>query len=92
MVFVFFLLGKATTQVLGVALKARSYPLGPLHPTLNFTKFLEDLIDDFLPFNAHKIASGRLYISMTRVHIFYPSLKNVVVHEYPSRKDLIQVN
>lgn len=40
----------------------------------------------FLPPDAHKICSGRLFISMTRVS----DAVNVVVSHYTSREDLIQ--
>ena len=77
----------ATTQVLQVALKARSYTLGPLHPTFSIVDFVKGLLDDFLPYNAHVLASGRIHISLTRMS----DRKNVIVNQFDSREDLIQV-
>ena len=42
---------------------------------------------EVLPDNAHELASGRLFISFTRVS----DRKNVVVSEYNTKEELIQV-
>ena len=47
--------------------------------------FYFKLWNDYLPENAHKMCSGRLYISIT----LFPSLKNKVVCHYETREDLI---
>lgn len=42
---------------------------------------------EFLPDNAHELATGRLFVSLTRV----TDRKNVVVSEYATKEELIQV-
>lgn len=41
-----------------------------------------------LPENAHELCSGRLFISLTR----YKDFKNVVVSQFETRDELIQVS
>jgi hypothetical protein len=48
-------------------------------------QFYFDLWDDYLPQEAHLLCSGRLYISVT----IFPSLQNRIIHEFPTRVDLI---
>ncbi|XP_064635021.1 patatin-like phospholipase domain-containing protein 2 [Lineus longissimus] len=79
-------LGECTTFVLHIATKARSRALGPFHPSFNIAQILQDGIESILPPDAHKMCSGRLHISLTRVS----DRKNLVVSEYESRQDLIQ--
>lgn len=79
-------LGNCTTFVLRLATKARSFSIGPLHPSFKITKILRDALREVLPDNAHEIASGKLFISLTRVS----DRKNVVVSEFSSKEELIQ--
>ena len=51
-------------------------------------KYLKDGLEEFLPDNAHEIATGRLHISLTRVS----DRKNVIVNQFDSKEDLIQVS
>ena len=73
--------------MLDVALKARARALGPLHPSFNIVHHLKEGLQRFLPDNAHEICSGRLHVSLTRVS----DRKNVLVSQFDSREDLIQV-
>ncbi|CAM1303883.1 PNPLA2 (predicted) [Pycnogonum litorale] len=79
-------LGDGTTQVLKVAVKARSRALGPFHPSFNIVEILRKGLEDILPEDAHIRCSGRLFISLTRVS----DGKNELVSEYHSKEDLIQ--
>lgn len=79
-------LGDCTTFTLRLATKARSYSIGPLHPNFKVANILRDAMREVLPDNAHELASGRLFISFTRVS----DRKNVVVSEYNTKEELIQ--
>lgn len=70
-----------------MATKARSRSLGPLHPSFNLVKILRDALNLTLPDNAHEIASGKLFISLTRVSDRQP----VLVSQYDTKEELIQV-
>ncbi|NXJ36844.1 PLPL1 protein, partial [Ciconia maguari] len=50
-------------------------------------KILKDFLNKHLPANAHQLVSGRLHVVLTRLHDW----RNVVVSEFASREDLIQV-
>ena len=82
------IVGKATNYVLKIATEARSRALGPLHPSFNIIGKLRDGLENFLPENAHKISSGRLFVSLTRVS----DRKNVLVSQFDSKEDLIQAS
>ena len=79
--------GECTSYTLRIAAKARARSLGPLHPSFNLVQILREGLDEFFPDNAHKIASGRLHVSMTRVS----DRENVIISEFDSKEDLIQV-
>ncbi|XP_076116296.1 patatin-like phospholipase domain-containing protein 2 [Mytilus galloprovincialis] len=79
-------LGECTSFILRLATKARSKSLGPLHPSFNIVKILRDALNVVLPENAHTIASGKLFISLTRVS----DRKAVLVSQYDSKEELIQ--
>ncbi|XP_072034935.1 1-acylglycerol-3-phosphate O-acyltransferase Pnpla3-like [Amphiura filiformis] len=79
-------LGKITDKIIGLATKARSRTLGPLHPSFSIHQHILDGLIRVLPDDAHKRASGRLFISLTRVH----DRQNVVVSQFESKQDLIE--
>ncbi|OWF56590.1 patatin-like phospholipase domain-containing protein 2 [Mizuhopecten yessoensis] len=79
-------LGKCTSFTLRLASKARYHSLGPLHPSFDINRILRDALNEVLPENAHKITSGRLHISLTRVS----DRKAVIISEYESKDELIQ--
>lgn len=79
--------GECTSYVLNIAVKARSRALGPMHPSFNLVKYLRDGLYDFLPDNAHEIATGHLFVSLTRVS----DRKNILISHFDSKDDLIQV-
>lgn len=67
--------GEMTSDVLRVATEARSRSLGAFSPSFNIHKLLLENLEKFLPEDAHVKCSGKLHVSMTRVH----DGKNVVV-------------
>ena len=58
-----------------------------MHPSFDITAHLRAGMEEILPHNAHEICTKRLHISMTRVR----DGKNVIVNEFRSRQELIQV-
>lgn len=79
-------LGETTTYILRVAVRARHRALGPLHPGFDINGIIHDGLCKLLPENAHKLCSGRLFISLTRVS----DGKNVLMSEFETRDQLIQ--
>lgn len=79
--------GKITEDVLNTATSARSRTLGPLSPRFDINQVLLDGLKETLPEDAHKIVSGRLFVSLTRVS----DRQNIVVSKFTSKDDLIQV-
>ncbi|NXC18024.1 PLPL1 protein, partial [Corythaeola cristata] len=49
-------------------------------------KILKDLLNKYLPTNAHELVSGKLHIILTRLHDW----RSVTVSEFASKEDLIQ--
>ncbi|NXK45320.1 PLPL1 protein, partial [Chauna torquata] len=47
---------------------------------------VKDILNKFLPVNAHQLVSGKLHVILTRVHDW----RNVVVSEFTSKEDLIE--
>lgn len=80
-----FPLDEATKFCTDLAEHAYKRPLGPFHPRFHLEKILRKSVEKMLPDDIHLVASGRLSISMTRVK----DRKNVIVSEYPTRKDFI---
>lgn len=77
-----------TSDVLRVVNEARSRSLGPLSPSFNIQNVLLEGLEKFLPEDAHLRVSGKLHVSLTRVY----DGKNVIVSQFNSREDLLQVN
>ncbi|NWU51362.1 PLPL1 protein, partial [Dromas ardeola] len=49
-------------------------------------KVLKDLLNKYLPMNAHQLVSGKLHVILTRLYDW----RSVTVSEFASREDLIQ--
>ncbi|XP_061932271.1 uncharacterized protein LOC107993792 isoform X7 [Apis cerana] len=81
-------LGEITSNVLRVAREARQRTLGPFSPSFNVQEILLESLQKFLPNDAHIRVSGKLHVSLTRVY----DGKNVIVSQFSSREDLLQVN
>lgn len=82
------LLAKCCEYLMDLSKEARKGTLGAMHPSFNMLKKTRDFLTRELPSNAHLLASGRLCVSLTRVS----DGENVLVSEYASKNDLIQVN
>ncbi|XP_018615795.1 patatin-like phospholipase domain-containing protein 2 [Scleropages formosus] len=65
---------------------AETHVLASLLPPTNVFKWIEYVLRRLLPKNAHLLATGRLFVSMTRI----PDGRNVLVSEFHSREDVIQ--
>ncbi|XP_015928950.1 patatin-like phospholipase domain-containing protein 2 [Parasteatoda tepidariorum] len=79
-------LGQTTTDILGIAGRARSLTLGALSPRFNLNQTLREKLEKALPENAHQICSGRLFISVTR----WSDKKNVLLSQFDTKEDLVQ--
>ncbi|XP_039963748.1 1-acylglycerol-3-phosphate O-acyltransferase Pnpla3 isoform X1 [Bactrocera tryoni] len=79
-------LGSMTSDFFRVVNEARRYSLGPFSPSFNIQTCLFEGLQKHLPEDAHKRVSGRLHVSLTRVH----DGKNVIVSEFESRDELLQ--
>ncbi|CAM4682487.1 unnamed protein product [Leuciscus chuanchicus] len=79
-------LGRLRDQLLEFVRFAKQQPLGLLSSTVDIFKWLEVTLQRCLPDNAHTLATGRLYVSMTRMS----DGKNVLVSEFHSKDDLIK--
>ncbi|KAI8440590.1 hypothetical protein MSG28_001811 [Choristoneura fumiferana] len=71
-------IGEITSDVLRVVGEARAGSLGPFSPSFNIQNVLLEGMDKYLPHDVHKIVSGKLHISLTRVY----DGKNVIVSEF----------
>lgn len=75
--------------------EAKLYVLSALKPTFwgcipggKILKIVREVLNKYLPTNAHQLVSGKLHVILTRVHDW----RSVVVSEFASREDLIQVS
>jgi patatin-like phospholipase domain-containing protein 2 len=80
-------LGQMCSDALEIAVRARSHTLGALHPTFNIVDIICNGLRRILPLDAHKICSGRLFISLTR----WRDRKNFIISQFHTREELIQV-
>ena len=63
--------------------------LGILTPKLSVLDDLEEFLNKQVPENGHEIASGKLFVSMTK----YRKMKeNVLVSDFKSKDHLIKVD
>lgn len=79
-------LAYATTDILRVAIDARSRTLGPFHPSFDINAIVKEALERGLPDDVHIRASGKLHISLTRFH----DGQNVIVSVFDSKEDVIQ--
>ena len=82
-----FILGKITDNVLRLVQKARARLLGPFHPFFDLHGYINEGLHKVLPENIHELASGRLFVSLTRVW----DKTNTIVSEFKSKEEVIQV-
>ncbi|KAI8440588.1 hypothetical protein MSG28_001811 [Choristoneura fumiferana] len=64
-----------TSDVLRVVGEARAGSLGPFSPSFNIQNVLLEGMDKYLPHDVHKIVSGKLHISLTRVNVANTSIE-----------------
>uniref|UniRef100_A0A3B4B227 triacylglycerol lipase n=1 Tax=Periophthalmus magnuspinnatus TaxID=409849 RepID=A0A3B4B227_9GOBI len=77
---------EACSELMSLARGARAHRLGPLHPDFNLMQHVHNFLVRTLPVDAYVHASGRLFISVTRV----PDRKNQLLSEFNSNEELIQ--
>ncbi|XP_062993950.1 omega-hydroxyceramide transacylase-like [Elgaria multicarinata webbii] len=70
----------------GAARDVRRTILGPFAPGCSVVRTIQSRLHQILPENSHQMATGRLYVSLTRL----VDGQNVVVSEYNSKEELIQ--
>ncbi|XP_038677012.1 patatin-like phospholipase domain-containing protein 2 [Scyliorhinus canicula] len=68
------------------AKKSRRSFLGPMNPLVNLVQIIRKGLVENLPDNAHERASGRLFISLTRLS----DGQNVLVSDFTSNEELTQ--
>ncbi|XP_033646204.1 1-acylglycerol-3-phosphate O-acyltransferase Pnpla3-like [Asterias rubens] len=78
--------GKITDNVLRLVQKARARLLGPFHPFFDLHGYINEGLHKVLPENIHELASGRLFVSLTRVW----DKTNTIVSEFKSKEEVIQ--
>ena len=74
--------------VVRIVKRANQLTLGTLHPSFDVVGTLRRTFERIVPENAHKLANGKLHISLTRVC----DMQNVVVSEFASKEELIEVS
>lgn len=78
-------LEKSVLLLMDTAAKIRDGSFGPLTPSFDPINTIRKAFNATLPSNAYKMATGKLFISLTRVSDW----KSVIVSEFNSNKDLI---
>lgn len=73
--------------VMHLASKIHGKFLGPLNPSFDPARSIRNIFMRNLPKDAYKRACGKMHISLTRVSDW----KNIVVSEYDSNEDLVDV-
>lgn len=67
--------------------EVKKFFLGPLSPSCKMVQMMRQFLYDVLPEDSYKFATGKLHVSLTRV----TDGENVVVSEYRSKEELIEV-
>ncbi|XP_008284347.1 patatin-like phospholipase domain-containing protein 2 [Stegastes partitus] len=73
-------------EIIHFAKQMKAFTLGPLNPSVNVFRWLEDVLRKHLPDDAHQLASGRLAVATTRL----TDGKHTVMTEFHSREDVVQ--
>lgn len=81
-------LDKCLKEIIEMTEDIRRRPLGVFDRSNQMVDILPKVLDKLFPSDAHKLVSGRLYVCMTRLK----DMKCVIVNEFESRKDLIDVS
>ncbi|KAG8573443.1 hypothetical protein GDO81_012412, partial [Engystomops pustulosus] len=72
--------------ILDAAIEARKTIFGPLFPTFNLLTILQKALLNFLPDNAHQIATGKLNVALTRLS----DGKTILVSDFKSKEEVMQ--
>ncbi|KAM7116670.1 1-acylglycerol-3-phosphate O-acyltransferase PNPLA3-like [Molossus nigricans] len=64
---------------------ARNRNIGIFHPSCNIFRLLQELLQRWLPANIHKLISGKVCISLTRVSDW----QNVLVSDFQSKDEVV---
>ncbi|ESO82152.1 hypothetical protein LOTGIDRAFT_135250 [Lottia gigantea] len=75
-----------TSFTFNLAKSIRSKPFGALTPRYSLLKPVQNFLESSLPNDAHEIATGRLFLSLTNTQ----TKKNEIMSEFESREELIQ--
>lgn len=73
--------------MLHLAKQMKAFALGPFNPSINVFHWLKCVVLKHLPSDAHRLASGRLAVAMTRL----TDGECIVTSEFRSRDDVAQV-
>ncbi|XP_026223378.1 patatin-like phospholipase domain-containing protein 2 [Anabas testudineus] len=73
-------------EMLQFARQMKAFALGPFNPSINVLHWLEYVLPKYLPSDAHRMASGRLAVTMTRL----TDGKHIVMSEFQSKEDVVQ--
>ncbi|KAM3935421.1 omega-hydroxyceramide transacylase-like [Leptodactylus fuscus] len=79
-------LDKLQNLILHAAIEARKTVFGPFFPKFNLMTILRKALLDFLPDNAHQVATGRLNVALTRLS----DGKTILVSDFKSKQEVIQ--
>ncbi|XP_022374832.1 patatin-like phospholipase domain-containing protein 3 [Enhydra lutris kenyoni] len=74
-----------TELLMDIAQSARSQKIGILHPGFNLGRRLRNDLQTHLPDNIHRLISGKMYISLTRVS----DGENVLVSDFQSKEEVV---
>ncbi|CAN2390338.1 Patatin-like phospholipase, partial [Pristimantis euphronides] len=72
--------------ILDAAVEARKTIFGPFFPTFNLLTILRNALPNFLPDNAHQVATGRLNVALTRLS----DGKTILVSDFKSKEEVMQ--
>jgi len=78
-------MGDACEYTLDIVRDATKRMLGPLHPGFRLVNLVRSLLTESLPSDTYVKASGKVFISLTRIS----DGKNVLVSEFSSNEELI---
>lgn len=84
--------GECMDFTLRLVNNVRRHPLRAFDPTVVIDKILRNSLEQVLPQNAHKLCSGRLFVSVTKLRgLAPPDFENEIISQFETREDLIQV-
>uniref|UniRef100_A0A8D2ZZ46 PNPLA domain-containing protein n=1 Tax=Scophthalmus maximus TaxID=52904 RepID=A0A8D2ZZ46_SCOMX len=76
--------GSLVAAMIHFAKQMKAFRLGPFNPSINVFHWLECILNKYLPSDAHRLASGRLAVAMTRLS----DGKHIVTTEFQSKEDV----